>query len=83
MNISFYKTDIKRIFKENGVYYDWDICPTDGTITINVEWGDWKHDHLFLQYIMRQNNYRVVSRVVTEEDDTDCYSAEYEFKYGI
>lgn len=82
MNISFYKTDIARIFKENDMDYDWEVSPTDGTITINVYWGDWKHDHRFLQWVMAKNNYRVTNRVITEEDGSDAFSAEYEFKYG-
>ena len=82
MNISFYKRDIARIFKENNLHYEWWVSPTDGTINVIVNWGDWKHDHRYLQYIMARNNYRVVNRVITEESGDDAFSAEYEFKYG-
>ena len=82
MNVTFYEQDVKRIFKENNMTYDWWVNPTDGSIVVEVMWGDWKHDHRYLQYIMARNHYRVVNRVVTEEDGSDAFSAEYEFKYG-
>ena len=83
MNTTFYEQDIKRIFKENECYYDWSIDSFDGTIEINVEWGDWKHDHLFLKHIMWKNHYRQTNEVVTEEDGSDTYSAIHYFKYGV
>ena len=82
MNIEFYKEDVKRIFKENNLTYEWWVNPTDGSIVVEVVWGDWKHDHGFLKHIMWKNHYRVVSQVTTEEDGSDAFSAEYEFKYG-
>ena len=82
MNIAFYEEDIQRIFKENECHYDYDICPNNGTIVVCVEWGDWKHDHAFLNYIMRKNHYRCIDEVVTEEDGSDTYSATHYFKYG-
>ena len=81
MNITFYKEDVKRIFKENNLTYEWWVN-FDGTIVVNVEWGDWKHDHAFLNYIMRKNHYRCIDEVVTEEDGSDTYSATHYFKYG-
>lgn len=81
MNITFYKEDVKRIFKENNLTYEWWVN-FDGTIVVNIIWGDWKHDHGFLKYIMRKNHYRCISENVTEEDGDDAYSAEYKFKYG-
>ncbi len=80
MDIEFYEKDIKRIFKENDCYYDWDINP-DGTIEVSVEWGDWKHDHLFLNYIMRENHYCLIDEDVTEEDGDDAYSSIHTFEY--
>lgn len=71
--------DIKRIFKENELYYDYFIR-TDGTIQVNVEWGDWKHDHFYLDYIMEHNGYSLKSMIVTEEDGSDCYSSVHLFE---
>ena len=71
--------DIKRIFKKNELYYDYSIR-IDGTIEVNVEWGDWKHDHSYLDYIMKNNGYSLKSEIVTEEDGSDCYSSIHLFE---
>ena len=82
MNITFYKEDVKRIFKENDIHYEWWV-QDDGAVNVIVNWGDWKHDHLFLKHIMWKNHYRRIDEIVTEEDGSDAYSAEYVFKYGV
>ena len=74
------KKDIKTIFKENERWYEW-WTNSDGTIDVSVEWGDWKHDHLFLNHIMRENNYFKVNELITEEDGSDTYSSIHTFKY--
>ena len=81
MNIGFYQEDLKRIWKKNNFSYDYFIHH-DGSIVVDVMWGDWKHDHLFLNHVMRQNNYRLVSEEVTEEDGDDAYSSLHKFRYG-
>lgn len=72
--------DIDKIFKENERWYEW-WSNSDGTIDVSVEWGDWKHDHLFLTHIMRENGYCETDEVVTEEDGSDAYSSIHTFKY--
>lgn len=81
MNITFYKEDLKRIWNENNLTYDYFI-QFDGSIDVYVEWGDWKHDHLFINFIMKKNNYRLVSERTTEEDGDDAYSSIHKFIYG-
>jgi len=71
--------DIKRIFKENKLRYDYSVH-VDGTIEVDVNWGDWKHDHLFLDHIMKNNGYCLKDEVVTEEDGSDCYSSTHLFE---
>ena len=58
---------------------NWDI---EGNILmVEVSWGDWKHDHLFLDFLMnRLFNFSVISTDVTEEDGGDCYSAIHYYK---
>lgn len=70
--------DIQRIFKENEMWYDWDVN-LDGSVEIYVDWGDWKHDHLYLNYIMKENGYLFTGEEVTEEDGSDAYSATHTF----
>jgi hypothetical protein len=75
------KPDVVYIAIPNDLHYDYSI-DTDGTIIINVEWGDWKHDHQFLWWVMKKNYYRQINCIVTEEDGSDTYSAEHYYKYG-
>ena len=82
MNVSYYEEDVKRIFNENKLYYDWEVDPKNGHVEINVERGDWKHDHGFLIYLMHKNHYRLIDRNITEENGSDCFSAQYTFAYG-
>ena len=70
--------DIRRIFRENNCHYDYSIYY--GKVKVYVDSGDWKHDHLFLDYIMYQNGYRLKSEVVTEDNGSDCYSSTHLFE---
>ena len=73
------KQTIKDIFAKNNMPYDWNIT-NEGLIEVEIEWGDWKHDHLFLERIMRENGFTKYNHYVTEEDGDDAYSAIYWFK---
>ena len=82
MNIAFYKADINRIFKENNLYYDYFILSNNEMIGIIIENGDWKHDHLRLNYIMSKNNYKLIKEEEIGTSDEDSYSSTHYFKYG-
>ena len=41
--------------------------------------GDWKHDHICLQYVMQEHGYSQVDERVTQEDGSDCYSSVHSF----
>ena len=78
-NLSLQKK-VDNVLKENKCWYDtW--VNSDGTIEVNVEWGDWKHDHLFLEHIMSENNFKHIDEDVTEEDGSDTYSSIHTFRY--
>ena len=49
----------------------------EGHFLIHVEWGDWKHDHGFLDSLMSKMGYVCISENVTDEDGSDCYSADH------
>ena len=80
MNTKFYEQDVQRIFKEYNCWYEWWVN-LDGTIEIKGEWGDWKHDHLYLDNVMKENGWNPIGTETTEEDGSDCYSALHTFKY--
>lgn len=76
------KDDVKRIFEEHGIHHEWWVQDNDN-VNIVVDWGDWKHDHRFLQNLMRNNGYILLERNVTEEDEGDCFSAEYVYRHAV
>lgn len=51
----------------------------EGTVIVSVEWGDWKHSHAYLDNLMGRLGYVKDNETVTEEDGSDCYSADHYF----
>ena len=70
------QSTVKTLFKEKNMNYDFYITKPY-TVHVEVEWGDWKHDHLRLKQIMEQNGFSQTDERLTEEDGSDCYSAEH------
>jgi len=54
----------------------------EGTIVIPISWGDWKHSHGYLDYLMGQLGYKCINEKITEEDGSDCYSADHYYQYN-
>ena len=70
--------EVRKKFAEENMYceiYEHE----NGCISIEIEWGDWKHDHIYLVNVMKENGYIRISNVITEENGTDAYTAEYLF----
>lgn len=78
-------TYLKSTWDERGEYAPTaDITKRNGgdAIYFNIVWGDWKHDHMRLWYLMneffRDRGYIIERDVVTTETNgTDSYSAEH------
>lgn len=76
---------IEKILNENNLCVD--FISIDKTfpfevINITIEYGDWKHEHLFLTHLMKENGYSevMVTDITSEEDQgSDCYSAIHGF----
>ena len=51
--------------------------PNDDSVIISVSWGDWRHSHMFLRTLMGYIGYQQMAEVLTEEDGSDCYSADH------
>lgn len=53
----------------------------ENEIQTEIIWGDWKHDHLRVKYLVNQfmrtigHTVAIPHEVVTEQDGSDCYSA--------
>ena len=48
-------------------------------VLVCISWGDWRHQHLACDHIMRKLGYMKVQEVVTESNGSDCYSSEHTF----
>lgn len=75
----FVKELIQKFFDE-GEYFD--IWSSAGVIEAQIEWGDWKHQHLFFKRTVQKffNDLNIdidIDSQVTEEDESDIYSASY------
>ena len=63
-----------------------EVCVSDTEILIETWWGDWKHTHLRLQWLVGEYldskgiKYSHTENV-TEEDGSDCYSAYHVWKF--
>ena len=71
--------DIYNYLNEN------DACPSEvykdseECVVVQIDWGDWKHDHRWCNDLMSYIGYECRDEVVTEEDGSDCYSATHYF----
>ena len=64
-------------------YVDSDILDAK-KIMVQINHGDWKHEHLYCNVLMDRLGYINCGESTTEEDGSDCYSAlhYYERKGG-
>jgi hypothetical protein len=49
-------------------------------ILILVNHGDWKHEHLYCDYLLNELGYTTVSEYITDDDGSDCYSALHTYR---
>lgn len=60
-------------FKAFGYYYETE--PVADEVHVDITWGDWKHDHLWVDRQMAAIGLTKVNEILTEQDGSDCYSA--------
>lgn len=53
--------------------------PDGKSVIVSIEWGDWKHSHAYLDKLMERLGYTKDDEAVTEENGSDCYSADHYF----
>ena len=57
-----------------------DTCGTLPVLKVEIQWGDWKHDHLRAKYLITKNfPLEHFDSKTTESDGSDCYSAIHYF----
>lgn len=80
--IEDYREELQQFLNDRcGRQFNVDVT-TDGRLFIDITWGDWKHDHLRADHLVdkffAEKGLMVdVDKVTTEEDGSDCYSAEH------
>jgi hypothetical protein len=77
---------IHQFLYDNGVYSEvWSAIggDDDKAVYVSISWGDWKHEHGWCSDLMRYLGYVKVGEVVTEEDGSDCYSAEHTYVKAV
>lgn len=47
----------------------------NNSVSIEIIDGDWKHDHLRCDFLMRNLDYSKLDEVITEDDGSDVYSS--------
>lgn len=73
----------QKFLEDNGVYAEvYRKFPNIPTIVVSILWGDWKHEHLWARDLMSYLGYKEIGDRVTQEDGSDCYSAEHYFLKG-
>ena len=71
--------EIQAAFKAKALSVDEIYEIEDNEILVCISWGDWRHQHLACDRIMKELGYFKEQEVITEDNGTDCYSAEHTF----
>lgn len=71
--------DIQAAFKEHQLLVDEIYEIEKNEVLVCISWGDWRHQHLACDQIMKQLGYLKVQEVVTESNGDDAYSSEHSF----
>jgi len=71
--------ELYKVLGEKGLSSADIIDFDDEGCDILIEWGDWKHDHIYLNHIMQEQGYTLIGERVTKEDGSDCYSSVHSF----
>ena len=83
MDINFLRkaiSTINDIFNEKECGFCAELV-SDNLVQVVIEWGDWKHEHSYCDYIMRTHGFIKTDEQVTEEDGSDCYSSIHFYEF--
>ena len=70
---------IEKIINDAGISAEVEQEIHSCLVEVTIYWGDWKHDHGYLEYLMQQQGLSHVREELLEEDGSDCYSAKHIF----
>ena len=69
------------LLKKNQLYAD-AVYTYQNLIAVEINWGDWKHEHARADWLIGENGGRLINEMVTEEDGSDCYSAVHYYAFN-
>lgn len=78
--------DIQKEFDKEHLFASVYYNPYVDAIKWEIEWGDWKHDHLRSEYVFEdycaEHGYEATKlySCTTEENGSDCYSALHAYR---
>ena len=81
MNLKDYEDELRERIEQNNVSWEMWCDHYNNTVVVEITWGDWKHDHLFCDYLvesfLKEKGFTQIDRAenVTDSDGSDCYSA--------
>ena len=67
---------IQKALDDNEVYVS-EIHETVKSVSLVINWGDWKHSHQAADEVMAELGYVLDDEIVLEENGSDCYSSEH------
>lgn len=69
--------ELYKKLREKDLYPDlWEVKVNNEVILVaHIDWGDWKHEHRYMDVVMSELGYTLIGVDITEEDGSDCYSA--------
>jgi hypothetical protein len=71
---------VRNLLSSHQLYYSISVI-NSSSVSISVDDGDWKHEHLALQRLMKENGFTLVCRENIRENGSDCYSAVHTYMY--
>ena len=71
---------VRNLLSSHQMYYSISVI-NSSSVSISVDDGDWKHEHLALQRLMEENGFTLVCKENIREDGSDCYSAVHTYMY--
>lgn len=74
---------VNKVLEEHRIYADVYHTGLPGTVCVEINRGDWKHEHLRAKWLVTEMGGSYISENVTFEDGTDCYSAIHTFRFEV
>lgn len=76
-------TKIYRVHEKYHIYPDVYKGIDGETIYVEIDKGDWKHEHAASEWIMESIGAHQIDELITWDNGSDCYSAvrRYEFRH--